>query len=658
MRIVVLLAAATVAFAQADDPAYQPLSQAYEALRARDYDTAIDNFRKAIEAAPQRAAIRKDLAYTYLRIGENVLARDEFQEAMQIDPTDTQVAMEYAFLCNETKKVAQARRIFDRIRKSGDAAFAPTAEKAFQNIDAPLAEGIARWKKAIELGADNFSAHFELATLAEERDELALAAEHYEKAWRILPDRRSVLVDWGRVLKAGGREADADAVLVAAWFGGETRAAEMARELFPERFPYVSEFRRALELDPKNVELRRELAYLLLQMGRGEEAEQEFRILAENPPGDLLSMTQLGFLLYARGDRQNAMPLFHRVLAGPDEDLANRVRAVLRVLQVDSQPAAESAKAMAERSIKAGYLKDALEYLQAAHAADPNDYDVMYKLGWTNNILHQDLEAFHWFAAARRSPDPEIAGRASRAWKNLRPAEERVRITAWFNPVISTRWDDAFGYAQVKAEVRTDTPLVPYVSFRFVGDTRRTLGTTPGVIPQYLSESSLIPGIGVRTQYWHGIMGWFETGMAMGYLTGHFLPDYRGGVSAARGIGSQLSGEAPGLFADTTLDGIFVSRFGKDFLVYSQSHAGYSLGPPDLRAQIYWNANLTFDNQRQTWANFVETGPGIRFRTAAMPSNMFLTVNSLRGEYLLSQGGVRRTTFNDLRIGMWYAFTR
>ena len=81
------------------------------------------------------------------------------------------------------------------------------------------------------------------------------------------------------------------------------RAAEMARELLPARYPYVPEFRRALELDPANVELRRELAYLLLRMDRQPEAEQEFRVLTETAPDDLLSATQLGFLLYARGER-------------------------------------------------------------------------------------------------------------------------------------------------------------------------------------------------------------------------------------------------------------------------------------------------------------------------------------------------------------------
>ena len=169
------------------DPAYAPLSKAYELLRTRDYDNAIAFFEKAVEAAPTRSSIRKDLAYTLLKIGESEAARDQFGEAMRLDHNDTHVALEYAFLCNDTKKQVEARRIFDRIRKSGDPASAATAEQAFQNIDGPLRTGIERWKRALELNPGNFSAHQELASLAEQRDELDLAAEHYLAAWRLLP---------------------------------------------------------------------------------------------------------------------------------------------------------------------------------------------------------------------------------------------------------------------------------------------------------------------------------------------------------------------------------------------------------------------------------------------------------------------------------------
>ena len=146
---------------------------------------------------------------------------------MRLDPNDTQVAMEYAFLCYEAKEVAQARRIFDRVRKTGNA----TAGQAFQNIDGPLAAGIARWQQAIELGANDFSAHYELASLAEQRDDLALAADHYERAWRILPDRRSVLVDLGRVWKAlnGKRRCDSGAAGGIAGRGGAGHPAGLMK---------------------------------------------------------------------------------------------------------------------------------------------------------------------------------------------------------------------------------------------------------------------------------------------------------------------------------------------------------------------------------------------------------------------------------------------
>ena len=656
MRVAVLFAVCGLACAQAPDAAYDTGTRAYEALKAKDYDTAIDGFLKAVEAAPLKAGLRKDLAYTYLKVGETELARDQFREAMRLEPANTHVALEYAFLCYETQQQAEARRIFDRIRQTGDA----TAEQAFQNVDRPLREGIDRWKSAIVMGADNFSAHFELASLAERRDELELAAEHYQKAWKLLPDRRSVLVDLGRVWKALNRTGDAGAALLAAAYGGETRSAESARELLPDRYPFVPEFRLALELDPGNVGLRRELGYLLLRMGRPAEAEPEFAALTRIAPGDLLAATQLGFLLWARGDRAGATPLFERVLAGNDEDLANRVRAVMRVPQVlkpriEPGPSSIDAKIMAERSIKAGYLKDALRYLETAHEADPVDFSVMLKLGWTHNLLRQDQLAVRWFDLARRSPDPQIASEALRAYKNLRDSYARFRVTAWIFPLYSTRWSDFFSYGQVKAEARIGLPVRPYLSLRFVGDTRLTLGAGS---PEYLSESSFILGAGLTTRPWRGITAWGEAGSAIRYVRGGGMtPDYRGGVSFVRGFGKSLLGESSGWFGETGADGVFMSRFGNDFLVYAQNRAGYTAMKGPFRAQLYWNGNLTRDTKREYWANFAETGPGVRLRGDVMPRSMYFTVNLLRGKYSVDEGNPRRPVFHDFRAGFWYAFT-
>lgn len=663
MRLCILLLACGLAGAQTPDPAYAPLNKAYEALRSRNYDDAIAEFLKAIEAAPKRPAIRKDLAYAYLKIGENAAARDQFREAMLLDPKDLHVALEYAFLCYETKQQAQARRVFDRVRKADDPESRATAERAFQNIDRPLAEGIERWTKAIQLGADNFSAHFELATLAEQRDELELAAQHYATAWRLIPDRRSVLVDLGRVLQALNRTGEANAALLAASRGGEPRAAESARELLPARYPYVSEFRRALELDPKNLDLRRELAYLLLRMNRQTEAEQEFRTLTGMSETDYLSAAQLGFLLLARGDTAAAMPLLERVMKGGDEELANRVRAVLHLPQTlqkrAAQPAPPSidAKVMAERSLNAGFIRDALKYLQLAQEDDPADFAVMLKLGWTYNMLHNDRQAVRWFDLARKSSDPKIAKEAGTAYNNLRPEFETFRTTVWMYPLYSTRWRDFFSYAQVKTEWHTKLPIHPYVSLRFIGDSRGTISpATSGLPPQYLSESALIPALGVATSVWHGLMGWAEAGSAAGYLTGHVVPDYRGGLAFSKGYGHLLKSKTGGVFYENSEDAIFVSRFDNDFLLYSQNRFGYTPVMGSLQTQFYWNVNLTMDQKREPWANFFETGPGVRFRVAAMPSSLYLTVNYLRGSYTVA-GYPYGSSFNDFRAGFWYAIT-
>jgi hypothetical protein len=62
---------------------------------------------------------------------------------------------------------------------------------------------------------------------------------------------------------------------------------------------------------------------------------------------------------------------------------------------------------MAERSLKAGFIRDALKYLQLAQEDDPADFAVMLKLGWTYNLLHNDRQAIRWFDLARKSSDPK-----------------------------------------------------------------------------------------------------------------------------------------------------------------------------------------------------------------------------------------------------------
>ncbi len=651
-RVSLFLFLAGPIFCQQTDPAWSFLDQAYQRQKGGDFDAAIVLFMKASTAAPRRTDIRKNLAYTLLKTGATEAARDQFFEAMQIDPSDHQVALEYAFLAFETKRAREARVIFDRVRKVPGGAWQATAEAAFQSIDRPLADGIARWSEIALREPANFSAHQEIARLADERSDFERAARHALAAWRLKPSIRSLLIDLGRAYRELGRQEDATTVFLAASRGSEPRSAEVARELLGARYPFVYEFRRAIEFEQANVELRRELAYLLLEMDQKPEAEQEFTRIVEAEPKDLLSAAQLGFLRLKRSDAAGAIPLLQRVVdtEGVDDELADRVRSALGLPKTlvrrpdgSRKQVSEEARDLAQRSLDAGYLKDALKYLTVAHENDPVDFQVILKLGWTNNNLKQDRAAVDWFNLARRAPDPAIAAEAQRAYTNLKPQFQRFRTTGWATPFYSSRWKDVFAYGQAKVEYLPSAGalLRPYLSVRFIGDAR---GRVDQAISQYLSETAVIVGAGVSTPYYKGLMAWGEAGSAFSYLNRSRRSDYRGGVSFSRMNAGQL-------FFENHADAVFVSRFDNTMVFYSQNRLGHKLRGG---AQAYWNINATADAKRQYWANFVETGPGIRLNVERYTFNL----DVIRGAHTINVRNPRRPNFTDVRLGVWYAFTR
>jgi hypothetical protein len=618
-----------------------------------------------------------------LKTGDSEAAREQFGEAMRLEPSDLHLALEYAFLCFEARdnapaRKAEARRIFARIRDSDDAVLSATASQAFRNIDAPLAAGIARWQQVLASSPPTFSALYELAQLAEQRDDLDLAASSYRAAFGLLPERKSVLLELARVEKARADPEGAISALLAASRGSETRAAEFAREQLPDRYPYVYEFRQALELDPTNVALHRELAYLLLQMSEKDqavrdEAEREFQGIVDESPADYLAAAQLGLLYLAANQDSLAMPILRDVLDHADSATANRVRMALKLpLALEERPpeekraddsavvsgvvSSDDPRLLGERSYSAGFLKDAKRYFLEAHEQDPMDAAIALKLGWTNNLLHDDSTAIHWFDIARQSSDPAISAEAAKAYNNLRPGVARFRTTLWVYPLFSSRWHDLFGYGQLKTELRLKKfPLHPYASLRFDGDVRDSIG---GPSAQNLSESAFILAVGVATQSWHGATGWFEAGTSMNYLDGTHLADYRGGVSFSRMIGTSIAAEHSGWFVETLADSVFVSRFDNDLLNYTQSRVGFTSSLGAFKVQTYWSDNLTFDVKSQYWANFVETGPGFRFHPPGTPPSLAITIGGVRGVYLRNEDNPRRPNFFDFRAGIWYAITK
>jgi tetratricopeptide (TPR) repeat protein len=643
-----------------------PLDEAYTALQKKDYPAAIRLFREGLAAEPERVPPRKDLAWTLLKAGETAEAREEFARILKLDPKDWLAALEYAYLCYETSQRNEALAIFRRVAEEGDADSAAKAKPVYQRLSHELDVSIARWKDGVARVPGSFSAWEELARLCEEKSDYVCAAEGFQRAFALRPDMRNLLLDYGRMQKRMNHVDLANAAFLAVSRGSEARIAEKALALFPPRYPWVSEFRQALELDPKNGELRRELAYLLLEMKKDGEAMGVFRDQLRQHPDDLLTTAQLGLLHLDKGEEKQARPLLKKVLDSPDAFLAQRVKrgmelATLALKRREQELAAPPSptRQLGEQSLEKGYLNDALRYFRAALEENPSDDAARLKLGWTMNMLKRDQEAYEWFGKARGSRNEVIAKEADRAWRNLRPGFANMRLTNWNFPLYSSRWNSLFAYSQVRAEFRAGKmPFRPYVSTRLIGDIRGLQNATGPA----LSENALLFGAGIVTKYWRGIAAWAETGRAMKYRlrpedTGRWSNDVRSGVTWARSWGRPMPTSRGGWFFSTNADGVYLSRFENNMLVYSQNRLGTSLKYlPGL--QLTWNYNLTTDAKRQEWARFHETGPGVRFQLPGAPVGTLLTVDFLRGYYLLPQPPTRAPQFNDMRIGVWYAFSR
>ena len=675
---------------------------AYQAKEAHQLERAATLFEHALAADPGNVALRKDFAYTLLSIGRTERARDEFGAVLKRDPQDSYTALEYAFLCHETGQLEEAWLLFRDLRGVANQEHRATAAKTFSTLDAELSHRISRLQAATRQDPGNYSSHLELARTLSIRHEYARAAEEFEKAYRLKPDYVDVLLELSAALRKAGKTEMASAVVLTASRSASAFVAEQAKALLPDRYPYLSEFESALHFEPAQPALRREMGFFLLSLGREREAQLAFEALVRAEPTDLVASAQLGFLLLADGKNEDALPLLKRAARSEDAGLRQRVAAALSQIGntsgIASPPVpatfamgmpedalsqdfadAATAREMGQKSYDNGFVPDAIRYFEEAHRLDPTNFDTMLRLAWSLNLAKRDDEALRWFGLAARSPDPAIAGEARAAIRNLSapsasPAgmaavterSDGVSTSFWAMPLHSTRWGSTFSYAQAKVELqRKGLPLVPYLSLRFVGDSTGAVGSAN---PQFLSENAFILGLGARSRPWKGVLLWGEAGTTMAYLssrreaTGSFLPDYRGGLSHFKQFGPSILNNRPGSFVETMNDLVYIHRFDRDTLAISRNRVGWHLGKLDslggLQFQTFLNLNANTDFKRQAWANFVEAGPGLRFRWAWMPPSVSLTLNYLRGHHTIRRVDSRPNTYSDFQAGFWYAITR
>lgn len=304
---------------------YAEAKRAYEALKENDLDAAVAGLTRAIQLDSSKPQWRKDLAYVLLRTGDREAARDHFERLWQADRTDWTSGLEFAFLCYETRREREARLAFHTLRNSPSPEVRTAAEEAFQRIDRLLAEGIARWEEALKKAPGQWSAHEELARLAERRNDDALAARHYREAWRLRPEKTELLVDLARVLARQGAASETQKALATAWHFGAPRVREAAMALNGGQDPgAVEPWTMPKEL--AGGYSAKQMARLSLEKGYLKDAYRYYREVVSQEPGDFEAIYQLGVVSNLLGNDREAVNWFRAARAAPDALIASRSR--------------------------------------------------------------------------------------------------------------------------------------------------------------------------------------------------------------------------------------------------------------------------------------------------------------------------------------------
>lgn len=656
------------------DPVYALVSEAYELMARKEFEAAVERFRRALAADPKRVNLYSEIGFASLKMGETEQAVAAFETYEKARPDDAHNALQLAYLYMQTAREQKGLEYFERVEKGADPALAKQAREAREAAEQPLLAEIARWSQAVEQNPNDDDNREMLADFYARHRDLPKAVEQYRELRRRAPTRYRHLISLATLYEKINDAPMATAYYLLASRCPEPRIAESGRQGLNNRYPFASEFEKALEQEPSQTEVRRELGYLYLTMKQPENAARHFEVIVAAEPKDYQSLAQLGFICADLGRRQDAIRLLERVRREGPADLAQKAGAALRQLGAppadtligpvgEPQDEVQRHKQLGYASIQKNYLQAAAREFEEVYKLNPKDYQAIMQLGYLYNVMKRDDIAVRWFKLARSSPDPKMAAEARRAVSNLSWPLRKVVSTFWVQPFISSRWNDAFGYGQLKTEFRIPgLPFKPYLGLRFIGDTRTRTG---GVLPQIYSEDGVIVSGGLVGRVYKNLFAWGEAGNQLTFLRNRppglnrSTPDYRGGFSYGQVLGPKLFSKEPGLFMDVTNDAVYLSRYGHNAIFYTQTKYGYQFRPwKGFYHQPFLAANVLADARGDYYNNFVEVGPGYRFGFIKF-SRMNAYVALIRGAYTTQ--GRRAINFShgpnywDLRVVIWFA---
>lgn len=267
------------------------------------------DLRKVTELEPTFARAHRSLGQMFLDRGQIEDAKRELARAIELEPKLTGVRIYYAsalLRSGEPQRAIEHLRFAVEQREEAPLAYAliGVAEERLGRS----AEASADYSRAIELDANNATAHEGRARLLEGRGDFAKAIEDYTIAYRAQPSRDLSL----KLAELHTRV-------------GQPQAA-------------IQIYRRLLLEKPDDLAIRVEMASLMAESGQSEEAAKEItRVIAMNPANTSL-LARVGDFFFKEKPAQ-AAEYYKRAMEADSNNNRARVQfgaSLVRSMQIEA----------------------------------------------------------------------------------------------------------------------------------------------------------------------------------------------------------------------------------------------------------------------------------------------------------------------------------
>jgi len=356
-----LLVGPAPAYSQTPEGQIEPITQA---LRARDYDKAVELSRAAIAAEPENAQLWTLQGIALVSKGDSKEALAAFQQALKISPNNAGAlagAAQIEYQANSQKAAPLLNRLLE-LRPENATAHAMLAVLDYRRAD--CAAAVPHFEKAGELLDSQIDALHAYATCLVKLKRVDDATKIFQRALALRPDdpRERQLLASIQIMDHQSKEAlvTLEPLLESKDVGANTlQLASRAYEDTGDTPHAVSALRQALLLDPKNVSLYLDFATICF-------SHESFQVGIDVITEGLMLQPKADDLYVARG-------VLYVQLAQYDKAEADFEKAYQLNPNQSLSTAAEGLAAVQQND-----LDHALETVQAKLKRKPNDPLLLY----------------------------------------------------------------------------------------------------------------------------------------------------------------------------------------------------------------------------------------------------------------------------------------